>query len=270
MDDAFTRREVIGAGALALTLTAGIAKSAPAGSVPIRSRQRLERWRFHIGHASNVDLDFGFGRNQRTFAKAGVSADAAMPDFDDKAWAKVQVPHDWAVTLPFAEPAVPPSKETADAAAAHGFKAIGRDHPANSIGWYRHPIQVTEADRGRRIWLEFDGVFRDAIVFVNGYVVGRNESGYAPFRVEIDDFLNYDGKPNLIAVRVDATLVLRGRGHLPPRRPGARGPGPHPAMGNLRPQRSAHQRSVASSCDRCAQQQSDGCVGGTYLIDLWA
>jgi beta-galactosidase len=49
-------------------------------------------------------------------------------------------------------------------------------------------------------------VFRDAIVFVNGYAAGRNESGYAPFRVEIDDFLNYDGKPNVVTVRCDASL----------------------------------------------------------------
>jgi beta-galactosidase len=108
--------------------------------------------------------------------------------------------------LPFAPPPGPLPTKTADAAAAHGFKAIGRDHPANSIGWYRHPIAVSAADRSRRIWLEFDGVFRDCIVFVNGYVVGRNEGGYAPFRVEIDDFLNYDGGGNVITVRVDATL----------------------------------------------------------------
>ena len=150
--------------------------------------------------------DFDFGRDQRTFAKAGASAKAATPDFDDKDWAEVQVPHDWAVALPFAPPPGPLPKETADAAAAHGFKAIGRDHPANSVGWYRHPIAITAADRGRRIWLEFDGVFRDCLVLVNGYVVGRNESGYAPFRVEIDDFLNYDGGGNVIAVRVDASL----------------------------------------------------------------
>ena len=65
------------------------------------------------------------------------------------------------------------------------------------------------SDRGRqerRIWLEFDGVFRDAIVFVNGYDAVRNESGYAPFTGPIDDFLDYDGGPNVITVRADATL----------------------------------------------------------------
>ena len=205
MDDGFTRREMIGASALALSMagTSFEASAAVAGAPSPRPRERLERWRFHLGHAADVAKDFGFGRDQRTFAKAGQSADAAMPSFDDSGWAEVLVPHDWAVALPFA---AGPEVKGSDRGAAHGFKAIGRDFPQNSIGWYRTPIAVTDADRTRSIWLEFDGVFRDCLVFVNGYVVGRNESGYAPFRVEIGDFLDYDGGPNVITVRADATL----------------------------------------------------------------
>jgi len=202
-----TRRELVGAGAVLLTapglVTAANAQQPATGG---RQSERLDRWKFHLGHAGDVERDFGFGRNQRTFAKAGAAADAAMPKFDDSAWADVIVPHDWAVALPFAPPPSPPAKDNADARAAHGFKAIGREFPQNSIGWYRTAISVTNADRGRRLWLEFDGVFRDAIVFVNGYDVARNESGYAPFSVRIDDFLDYDGGPNVIAVRCDATL----------------------------------------------------------------
>jgi len=168
-----------------------------------RVRERLTSWRFHLGHAADVEKDFGFGRDQRTFAKAGQAAEAAAPRFDDTGWNEVIVPHDWAVALPFA--AGPPVKGS-DHGAAHGFKAIGREFPQNSIGWYRTPIHVTAADKGRRLWLEFDGVFRDAIIFVNGYDVARNESGYAPFNVRIDDFLDYDGGPNVVTVRADATL----------------------------------------------------------------
>jgi len=208
MSDGFTRREMIGASALALGVVGSVAHAAPqAANVPEpRRRERLERWKFHLGHAADVEKDFGFGRDQRTFAKAGMAADAAGAKFDDSGWAEVVVPHDWAVALPFSPPQTPPPKDRADSIAAHGFKAIGRDFPENSIGWYRTPIAVTPADRGRRIWLEFDGVFRDCLVFVNGYVVGRNESGYAPFRVGIDDFLDYDGGPNVVAVRADASL----------------------------------------------------------------
>jgi beta-galactosidase len=200
----FTRREMIGvsAGALALaSAPAGAAEAAPEAQT--RRRERLERWRFHLGHAADPEKDFGFGRDQRTFAKAGQSADAAMPKFDDGGWSEVLVPHDWAVALPFAQA---PAVKGSDRGAAHGFKAIGRDFPQNSIGWYRTPIAITAADKGRRIWLEFDGVFRDAIVFVNGYVVGRNESGYAPFAIDIGDFLDYDGGPNVVTVRSDASL----------------------------------------------------------------
>jgi len=204
----FTRREMIGASALAVGVAATITTDARAQVLPSpdaspRRRVRLEHWRFHLGHAADPARDFGFGRDQRTFAKAGDSALAARSDFDDSKWSDIQVPHDWAVALPFAQG---PIARDSDRGAAHGFKAIGRDFPENSIGWYRIPIEITGADKGRSIWLEFDGVFRDCLIFVNGYVAGRNESGYAPFRVEIDDFLNYDGKPNVITVRSDASL----------------------------------------------------------------
>lgn len=174
---------------------------------PRRIRLLDRGWRFHLGHASDIERDFGFGRHQRTYAKAGAqTADAAYAAFDDSGWQAVQVPHDWAVALPFAQPTRPAPKETADAAAAHGFKAIGRDFPQHSVGWYRLPLAIDAADRGRRTWLEFDGVFRDCLVLVNGYVVGRNDSGYAPFGVDISDFLDYDGGPNQLCVRVDASL----------------------------------------------------------------
>ncbi|KHL24758.1 beta-galactosidase [Croceibacterium mercuriale] len=186
------------------TRAAAQTRRAPANP---RSVTRLAEWRFHLGHAADMEADFGWGRNQRTFAKAGAAtADAAQPGFDDSDWRQVRVPHDWAVELPFAPPAEPAPENTADAVAAHGFKAIGRAHPANSIGWYRIALPIEASDRDRAVWLEFDGVFRDATIFVNGYVVGTNESGYAPFGVSIGDFLDYDGGPNVLTVRVDATL----------------------------------------------------------------
>lgn len=205
MIDGLTRRQMLSASAVALAISAAAARATPAaaGATGPRLRERMEKWRFHLGHAADVGKDFGYGRDQRTFAKAGQSAAAADPKFDDSAWAEIIVPHDWAVALPFAQG---PVAKDSDRGAAHGFKAIGREFPENSVGWYRTPIEVTAADKGRTIWLEFDGVFRDAIVFVNGYDVLRNESGYAPFAVAIDDFLDYDGGPNVVTVRCDATL----------------------------------------------------------------
>jgi beta-galactosidase len=206
MTEGVTRRELMGAGAVLLAAPAVMSAQADEAPSPVgsgRQQERLERWKFHLGHAADVERDFGFGRDQRTFAKGGQTADAAMPKFDDSRWDEVIVPHDWAVALPFAQT---PEVKGSDRGAAHGFKAIGRDFPQNSIGWYRTPIDVSAADRGKRLWLEFDGVFRDAIVFVNGYDVIRNESGYAPFSVQIDDFLDFSGGPNVVTVRADASL----------------------------------------------------------------
>ena len=174
--------------------------------LPMR-RQLLDfDWRFHLGHAVDSTQDFNFGTYQRTYAKAGSNtADAAQRGFDDSDWQVVQLPHDWAVFLPFA-----PSTDTnvpgqEDPRAAHGFKPLGRDYPATSIGWYRRLLEVDAQDLGKRICIEFDGVFRNCIVFCNGHIVGQQASGYCPFSVDLSDFLNY-GEPNVIAVRVDATL----------------------------------------------------------------
>ncbi len=210
--DTVGRREFLKLASASAALAAvrpAFGAAAAAAPTPSARRSVLldSGWRFHLGHAADLEQDFGFGRDQRTFAKAGYhTADAAQPAFDDSRWTAVQVPHDWAVALPFAPPATAPTKDNADVLAAHGFKAIGRNFPGNSIGWYRRALPITAADAGRRLWLEFDGVFRDCLVFVNNYIVGRNEGGYAPFRVDITDFVDTEGGPNVLALRVDASL----------------------------------------------------------------
>lgn len=201
------RRSALALGAAAAVVPVPALAAAPDEPSAPRRRERLDRgWRFHRGHAADMERDFGFGRYQRTFAKPGAeTSTATLPGFDDSGWQAVQVPHDWAVDLPYGPPdAVPEGQE--DFSAAHGFKAIGRRFPQNSVGWYRRKLDIRPEDRNRAVWIEFDGVFRDSIVFVNGYAAGGSESGYAPFRVEIGDFLDYDGGPNQLAIRVDATL----------------------------------------------------------------
>ena len=206
MTDGPNRRETLLGAAGAIALTGRASRTAAAEPPSPRTRIRLtEGWRFHLGHAADVDRDFGFGRDQRTFAKAGVTSPATLAAFDDTGWQAIRVPHDWATDLPYAPPATPLPTDRADSAAAHGFKAIGRDFPQNSVGWYRLALPIAPTDRGRRLRLEFDGVFRDARVFVNGYAVAQNASGYAPFGVDITDFVDWTG-PNVLALRVDASL----------------------------------------------------------------
>jgi beta-galactosidase len=164
-------------------------------------------WRFHLGHAQDPSKDFDFGADQAAYAKSGAGRSAPPPTlshFDDSLWAAVDLPHDWAVELPYAEPAYLDPQMKEDPRAAHGFKPIGREFPETSVGWYRRAFDLPAADFGRRISLEFEGVFRDCLVFVNGYVLKHNESGYTPFRVDITDVANCGG-PNLITLRVDAS-----------------------------------------------------------------
>ena len=140
------------------------------------------------------DFDNGSGYFSY-FAKAGYGDGAASTNFDDRGWRVLDVPHDWCVELPF----------DSLGGYSHGYKAIGRNFPQNSVGWYRKKFSIPESDLGKRIFVEFDGVFRNSIVWVNGFYLGTEHSGYVGFSYDISDYLNYGGD-NVIAVRVDATM----------------------------------------------------------------
>ena len=153
-------------------------------------------WRFHLGNADKASDDFNLGADGKTFAKSGNMVACARVNYDDHSWQPVDLPHDWAVDLPFHEdkPLI-----------QHGCKPLGRNYPDTSIGWYRRVFDLPASDHGRRLRLEFDGVFRNAAVIFNGHYLGENFSGYAPFHFDVTDFANYGAK-NTIVVRVDATL----------------------------------------------------------------
>jgi beta-galactosidase len=151
-------------------------------------------WRFVQGHATDPAKDLNLGADQGDFAKTG-NFRFAQPKFDDSQWRPLNLPHDWAVELPFVnDPAL----------TSHGYKPLGRRYPETSVGWYRRTFDIPKEDEGRRIYVDFDGIFRSALVFCNGVFIGRSDSGYAPFGFDLTDFLNY-GRPNSIAVRVDAS-----------------------------------------------------------------
>jgi beta-galactosidase len=152
-------------------------------------------WKFQFGHSSDPARDLGFGNGQGDFAKTGDFA-FAKAKFDDSKWRALNLPHDWAVELPFVHD---------DVQMSHGYKPVGRRYPETSVGWYRREFDIPASDVGRRIWVEFDGAFRDVLIFVNGCFIGRNDHGYAPFRFDLTDFLEY-GKKNYIVARVDASF----------------------------------------------------------------
>jgi len=152
-------------------------------------------WKFFPGHATDPLRDLGFGKDQGDFSKTG-GFDFATEKFDDSKWRTLNLPHDWAIELPFVRD---------EDLQSHGYKPLGRKYPETSIGWYRRVFDIPKEDAGRRIVVQFDGAFRDTLVFVNGYFLGRNDNGYAPFCFDMTDFLNYGGK-NYLVVRLDATF----------------------------------------------------------------
>ena len=154
-------------------------------------------WKFHLGNSADASKDFNYGI-ANILSKAGEAGNTAFaPNFNDADWRTVQLPHDWVVELPFEYV----KNHDQD---AHGYKAIGANFPQNNIGWYRKTFELNAKDSGNKFYLQFDGVYRNCQVFLNGYYLGSNESGYIGFELDATDYLNFN-KKNVIAVRVDAS-----------------------------------------------------------------
>ncbi|MGN6401329.1 MAG: beta-galactosidase GalA, partial [Flavisolibacter sp.] len=169
-------------------------------SFSFAQRQHLnfdDNWKFHFGNASDPSKDFNYGI-AAIFKKTGEATGTAIdPKFKDSSWRNLNLPHDWAVELPFVE------SKSFDVM-AHGYKPVGSLFPETSIGWYRKHFMVSKKDSGQRFQIQFDGVFRDANFWINGFYLGNNKSGYIGVTYDITDYLNYD-KENVLIVRVDAT-----------------------------------------------------------------
>ncbi len=180
----------------AFTVQAGV-KGDDIRPVPVRQHLLMDfGWRFALGNACDPSKDFGTNSAYFSyFAKAGYGDGSASPAFDDRAWRVVDLPHDWAVELPF----------NPDGSSSHGYKPLGKRFPATSIGWYRKSFLVSDSLLGKRIAIQFDGVFRNSEAWVNGFYLGQEKSGYSSFQYDITDYLNYGGS-NVVAVRVDATM----------------------------------------------------------------
>jgi len=172
-------------------------------SAPARPSQSARRhinfdegWKFHTGHATDPHRDFNYGI-ANILAKTGDAGRTAINmDFDDKTWMPLQLPHDWAVSLPFAN--VPNGDVD-----AHGYRSVGGLFPENSVGWYRKTFTIDRSDSGQRFVLQFDGIFRDSKVWINNCYLGGHFSGYSGASYDITDFLRFNTK-NVVVVRVDA------------------------------------------------------------------
>ena len=165
----------------------------------VRETIRLDKgWKFTLGHAGDPKKDFGCGTeyfNYLTKANSIHNVGPYSSKFDDSTWQEVSVPHDWVTTLPYAR----------EASHSHGYKTVGYKYPDTSIGWYRKTIKIPASDLGKRLMLRFDGIFRNARVWFNGFYMGTEPSGYVTQIYDITPYIKY-GEDNLICIRADATL----------------------------------------------------------------
>ena len=114
-------------------------------------------------------------------------AGAEAPGFDDASWRRVDLPHDWSIESP-------PDPQ--------GVTGNGEGYFPAGVGWYRRSLEVSPAWKQKRVSIEFDGVYRNAVVYLNGTKVGAWPSGYASVAFDLTPHLAHGGR-NLLAVRVD-------------------------------------------------------------------
>ena len=112
------------------------------------------------------------------------SAQMASASYGDSGWRQLDLPHDWAIEGDFS----PSNPSGAGGGALPG-----------GVGWYRKHFKVGSADK---YFIEFDGVYMNATVYVNGHLLGNRPYGYSSFEYELTPYLNRGGD-NVIAVRVD-------------------------------------------------------------------
>ncbi|MEE1803726.1 glycoside hydrolase family 2 TIM barrel-domain containing protein [Streptomyces sp. JV176] len=162
-------------GATAPGATAHFA-TAPLGRPGRRSIPLTDGWRFALVNPGGIT------------DPTGAYDDAHDPGHDDSGWRTVAVPHDWSIEL---------TPTTESGTRSHtGFLPGG-------LGWYRRSFTLPRESAGRRISVEFDGVYMDSSVYCNGQLVGEHPYGYTGFALDLTDLLHTDGStPNVLAVKV--------------------------------------------------------------------
>ena len=116
-------------------------------------------------------------------------------NYDDSKWKQIDVPHDWSITAPFLKDN--PSGRSG------GFASGG-------IGWYRKNFNLNGIDSSSQVSIEFDGIYMNSEVWINGNYLGKRPFGYISFNYDMTPYLNFDGE-NVLAVRVDNSKMRSSR-----------------------------------------------------------
>jgi len=129
---------------------------------------------------TNMDFDFDWHFSRGDFATA------IMPAFGESGWQSVNLPHDWSIEGPF----------SAEYGSGNGYAPGG-------VGWYRKHFKLDASHKDKLVAIEFDGVYNNSEVWINGHFVGRRPYGYSSFQYDLTGHLKFGSEENIIAVRVD-------------------------------------------------------------------
>jgi beta-galactosidase len=127
-----------------------------------------------------------FNANNETVKTDKEPENLELPSVDDKSWRSLDLPHDWAIEGPFSD------------TLENNTGLL----PWKGIGWYRKHFVVSNADKDKRIYVDFDGAMANAKVWLNGKYVGEWPYRYTSFRLDLTPYINL-GSENIIAVRLD-------------------------------------------------------------------
>ncbi len=167
--------------------TAAVAAAAPTSSAKIQGT--LDDGTRTVSF--NDDWRFALVNTQDITDPTGAFANASDPAYDDAAWSAVKLPHDWSIGL--------------DPVAGAGTDS-GTGFLQGGLGWYRKTFTLPKADAGKQLSLEFDGVYMDSSVYVNGTLAAAHPYGYTGFRVDLTTLAHTGAAPNVIAVKVQNKL----------------------------------------------------------------
>ena len=152
-------------------------------------------WKFHLGDIEPEEPLWGF-------LKSGAhNQSGAARDLEDSHWKPVHLPHDFVMEEPVTPPIPPKHPRTQKNVDYLGDLHVLHGSRAGQVAWYRKWLNINP--QGQRVYLKFDGVYRDSTLYVNEFRVGSHLSGYTQAIYDITDFLR-EGEDNLIALRVDA------------------------------------------------------------------
>jgi beta-galactosidase len=146
-----------------------------------------DNWQFYLAtRTPTLSISNDVTQGLQDPAGGPTTAQIIDPSFDDSSWRTLNVPHDWSIE----------GQKAATNSDSQGYLSGG-------LGWYRKTFTLPDSMRGKKISIDFDGIYCDSIVYVNGNKVGEYPNGYTGFSYDISKFVTFGtDAPNVIAVKV--------------------------------------------------------------------